>query len=188
MLALRLPTAEILATDVSAKRLALTTARLRQYPYAARVRSQVADAAAPATEPTFDLILCDVPCSGTGTLARNPEIRHRLRPEDLARQAARQRDLLAGAVRHLAPGGRIVYSTCSLEQEENERVVDAVASAADLRRLPIAPLLANLSTTGILPPSTTATLTASAISANALRTLPGVHPCDGFYAAILERY
>jgi 16S rRNA (cytosine967-C5)-methyltransferase len=187
MLALRLPAAEILATDLSAKRLALTTARLRQYPYAARVRTEVADASAPAAGPTFDLILCDVPCSGTGTLARNPEIRHRLRPEDLARQATRQRALLAGAADRLAPGGRIVYSTCSLEQQENEQVVDAVASEAGLHRLPIEPLLANLTTAGILPHDITATLAASAINANALRTLPGVHPCDGFFAAVLQR-
>jgi len=188
MLAFRLPTAEILATDVSSKRLALTTTRLRQYPYAARVRTEVSDATTPtATDPIFDLILCDVPCSGTGTLARNPEIRLRLRPEDLTRQATRQRAILAGAIHRLAPGGRIVYSTCSLEPEENEQVADAVASAAGLRRLPVEPFLANLAAAGILTPEIAATLAASAIAANALRTLPGVHPCDGFFAAVFER-
>jgi 16S rRNA (cytosine967-C5)-methyltransferase len=178
MFALRLPTAEILATDVSPRRLALTTARLHQYPYAARVRTEVADASTSATGPIFDLILCDVPCSGTGTLGRNPEIRHRLRPEEFARQAARQNAILSGALRRLAPGGRIVYSTCSLEPEENEQVVQAVASAAGLHRLPIEPLLT---------PAIAANLTTSAINADALRTLPGVHPCDGFFAAVLER-
>jgi 16S rRNA (cytosine967-C5)-methyltransferase len=188
ILALRHPTVEIFATDASAKRLAVATARLRQYPYATHVRVEVVDAATPdSSTENFDLILCDVPCTGTGTLARNPEIRHRLRPEDLVRQATRQRAILAGAARRLAPGGRIVYSTCSLEPEENEQVVDAVAIEANLRRLPIEPLLANLTTANILSPAIAASLTASAISANALRTLPGVHPCDGFYAAILER-
>jgi 16S rRNA (cytosine967-C5)-methyltransferase len=190
ILALRHPTAEILATDVSAKRLTLTAARLRQHPYAANVRTQVADATATqatAAATHFDLILCDVPCSGTGTLARNPEIRHHLRPEDLARQSARQRDLLTAASQHLAPGGRIVYSTCSLEPEENEQVIDAVATAANLRRVPIAPLLANLAAANILPDAIAATIFASAISADSLRTLPGLHPCDGFFAAILER-
>ena len=84
--------AEILATDGSAKRLAQMAARLRRYAYAERVRCAVMDAAAAPPEDEreakFDLILCDVPCSGTGTLARNPEIRHRLRLEELARQAA----------------------------------------------------------------------------------------------------
>ncbi len=113
MLALRLPLADILATDVSAKRLAHTSARLRRYHYAQHVRCSVADAAVspPAATDQFDLILCDVPCSGTGTLARNPEIRHRLRPEEFARQATRQRAILTAAAQRLAPGGRLVYST-----------------------------------------------------------------------------
>jgi 16S rRNA (cytosine967-C5)-methyltransferase len=197
MLALRLPDAEILATDVSAKRLAQMAARLKRYSYAERVRCAVADTSTPSApleaprdaprEAPFDLILCDVPCSGTGTLARNPEIRHRLRPEDLARQSARQRALLSGALHRLAPGGRLVYSTCSLEPEENERVVEDLASGAGLRRLPVAPLIARLADSGVLCPEVAAALLASAVSGGALRTLPGVHGCDGFFAAIFER-
>jgi 16S rRNA (cytosine967-C5)-methyltransferase len=180
--------AALLATDISARRLAQTAARLRRHAYAQRVECLVADAAAPATvDGLFDLILCDVPCSGTGTLARNPEIRLRLRPEDLARQAARQRAILAGALSRLAPGGRLVYSTCSLEPEENERVIESVASSASLRRLPIGPFIAHLASTGILPQEAAAHLTHSAVRDGALRTLPGVHRCDGFYAAVLER-
>ncbi|HEY4380377.1 MAG TPA: transcription antitermination factor NusB [Acidobacteriaceae bacterium] len=190
ILALRLPTADILATDVSAKRLAHTAARLRRYAYASRVRTEVVDASSTsATEPVthFDLILCDVPCSGTGTLARNPEIRHRLRPEEFLRQAARQRDILLGAARRLAPGGRLLYSTCSLEPEENEQVIEAVALQAGLRVLPVEPLLSGLAAAGILSADSATTLTATAIRNGSLRTLPGVHPCDGFYAALLER-
>ena len=68
-----------------------------------------------------------MPCSGTGTLARNPEIRaSRLQPTELTRQAERQREILAAALKRLAPGGRLVYSTCSLEPEENEQVVASV--------------------------------------------------------------
>ena len=127
ILARRLGTAEIVASDVSVKRLAQTEARLRRYAYAERVQFAVADAAdAKAVEGSFDLILCDVPCSGTGTLAGNPEIRHRLKVEELARQAERQKAILEGALKRLAPGGRLVYSTCSLEPEECERVVEAV--------------------------------------------------------------
>ena len=122
ILARRLGTAEMVASDVSAKRLAQTEARLRRYAYAERVQFVVADAAdAKGVEGSFDLILCDVPCSGTGTLAGNPEIRHRLKVEELARQAERQRAILTGALKRLAPGGRLVYSTCSLEPEECER-------------------------------------------------------------------
>ena len=74
----------------------------------------------------FDKILVDVPCSGTGTLGRNPEIRWRLKPQDLPELHARQVALLRNAVAHLRPGGRLVYSTCSLEDEENCRVIEAV--------------------------------------------------------------
>ena len=75
----------------------------------------------------FDRILVDAPCSGTGTLARNPEIRWRLHPEDLAGFQCRQVALLEQALAALAPGGLLVYSTCSLEPEENEDVVESVA-------------------------------------------------------------
>ena len=74
----------------------------------------------------FDRILVDAPCSGTGTLGRNPEIKWRLKAEDLAGFARRQRALLENARAVLAPGGRLVYATCSLEPEENEDVVAEV--------------------------------------------------------------
>jgi 16S rRNA (cytosine967-C5)-methyltransferase len=196
ILALREPGAQLLATDVSVKRTAHMKSRLERYGYGERLRSAVADASAPEATPaatpeavsgTFDLILCDVPCSGTGTLARNPEIRHRLESFELARQSARQRAILTGALSRLAPGGRLVYSTCSLEPEENEQVVAAALANPDnrdIRQLPIEPLLAELGVSGIL--SDSADLH-SAVRDGALRTLPGTHPCDGFYAVVLER-
>ena len=87
----------------------------------------------------FDRILLDAPCSGTGTLGRNPEIRWRLDPSDLARQQARQIVMLRRALEALAPGGRLVYSTCSLEPEENEQVLESVLGALPeivVRRIP----------------------------------------------------
>ncbi len=79
----------------------------------------------------FDQILIDAPCSGTGTLARNPEIKWRLQPEDLADLQWRQKNILLHGLDCLAPGGVLVYSTCSIEAEENDHVVQAV-----LRRRP----------------------------------------------------
>jgi 16S rRNA (cytosine967-C5)-methyltransferase len=74
----------------------------------------------------FDRILIDAPCSGTGTLGRNPEIKWRLKPGDANIFSARQRQILDQARRFLKPGGRIVYSTCSLENEENQNVVQSL--------------------------------------------------------------
>ncbi len=87
----------------------------------------------------FDRILIDAPCSGTGTLAHNPEIKWRLQPGDLADLWGRQVALLEQARRALAPGGILVYSTCSLEWEENEDVVATVPGALvveTMRRIP----------------------------------------------------
>ncbi len=84
----------------------------------------------------FDRILVDAPCSGTGTLARNPEIKWRLRPADLARFAQLQREILGNALPHLKPGGKLIYATCSLEREENEDVVTGLPVASVHLRLP----------------------------------------------------
>ena len=99
------------------------------------------------------------------------------RSEELARQALRQKEILAAALRRLAPGGRLVYSTCSLEPEENEQVVAAVASG--FRRVSVADLLLGV-------PGLTST-GESIVQNGALRTLPGVDACDGFYVVVLER-
>ena len=74
----------------------------------------------------FDRILVDAPCSGTGTLGRNPEIKWRLQPADLIALHAKQVALVRHALDHLCPGGRLVYSTCSLEKEENEDVIGEI--------------------------------------------------------------
>ena len=71
-------------------------------------------------------VLLDAPCTGTGTLARNPEIRWRLQPDDLATAHTQQIAMLRNALQILAPGGRLIYSTCSLEPEENEQVIAGV--------------------------------------------------------------
>ena len=86
----------------------------------------------------FDRILVDAPCSGTGTLARNPEIKWRLQPADIEDLQRRQIAILRNALDRLAPGGRLVYSTCSLEREENQDVVAACGAPVieTMERLP----------------------------------------------------
>ncbi len=186
VLAHRHPTAEILATDISPRRLAAMRRRFEEAG-AAKVTVEPADATTPPAEmQDFDLILCDVPCSGTGTLARNPEIRHRLEPAEISRHAQRQEKILAAALSRLAPGGRLLYSTCSLEPEECEQVVAAVLSKPAIkkstRQLSLGPLLEGLKASGqLLKP------VEGAIRGDYLRTLPGTHPGDGFFAALFER-
>ena len=182
----------IIATDSSQPRLNAMRDRIEAFAYASNVQCIRADATdfpkSALFAPTFDLILCDAPCSGTGTLARNPEIRHRLAPEQFKQQAQRQRELLTSALAHLAPGGRLIYSTCSLEPEENEQVVEAVlAQQQGISILPIAPFLHGLAEKNIAQPEEIAAIEATALKGNYLRTLPGVNPFDGFFAAVLQR-
>jgi len=175
------PDAAITAVEIHPHR-----ARLMQklFPKETRIQTVVADARhLPMTKP-FERILADVPCSGTGTLARNPEIKWRLRPSDLKELHDRQVAILRSAVKYLSSGGQLVYSTCSLEQEENEDVIEEVlAEDSSLRRLECRLELERLKAAGMLTWSDPASLT----HGRYLRTIPGLHPCDGFFAAVLEK-
>jgi 16S rRNA (cytosine967-C5)-methyltransferase len=132
----------------------------------------------------FDRVLADVPCSGTGTLARNPEIKWRLSIEDLADLQARQVAILQSAMQRVCPGGRLVYSTCSLEKEENSAVVDkALITDDSFRVLDCRVELERLRSQGELHWQDIDSLA----SGPYLRTVPGVHPCDGFFAAVLKK-
>jgi 16S rRNA (cytosine967-C5)-methyltransferase len=132
----------------------------------------------------FDRVLVDVPCSGTGTLAHNPEIKWRLTLADIADLQGRQTAILESAMKHVASGGRLVYSTCSLEREENEEVVEkALATDQSLQLLECHQELERLHDEKELTWTDLESLTQGPY----LRTLPGVHPCDGFFAAILEK-
>jgi 16S rRNA (cytosine967-C5)-methyltransferase len=187
VLAHRHPGADLLASDVSAKRLRGLTERLKDTPNTRVLESDAAKL--PDEDGHFDLILCDVPCSGTGTLGRNPEIKERLQPADLSRQAKRQREILSAALQRLAPGGKLVYSTCSLEPEENERVVAEVLASLPsdsmIAQLPMQPVLQALAEKNILAEGLTTT---ALLRGQHLRTLPGVgFQGDGFFAALFTR-
>jgi 16S rRNA (cytosine967-C5)-methyltransferase len=124
----------------------------------------------PFVDGSFDRVLVDAPCTGTGTLRHNPEIRWRITPADVAELAARQRRILANAARVVQVGGRLIYSTCSFEREENESVVESfLAAHAEFRQ-----------TRADAPPEL---LTPT----GAVRTFPHRDDADGFFVAILER-
>ncbi len=186
ILAERNPEAQIVACESSPQRLAALRKRLAAY--VDRVECRLADAAALKEESVFDLVLADVSCSGTGTLGRNPEIRHRLRLEDLPRQAERQRAILSAAWRAVRRGGCVVYSTCSLEPEENEQVVAAVlAENSNARQVSFAPVIEALRGKGILEAAGAERLQKCLMPEGALRLLPGAFPSDGFFVALIEK-
>ncbi len=126
----------------------------------------------------IDRVLVDAPCSGLGTLRRNPDLKWRQRPESVQELAALQRAILASAVRLLKPGGRLVYATCSVLPEENEETVEAfLADHPAFQRLDAGEELARLKV-----PSAAALSTGGC-----LRLWPHRHATDGFFAAVLVR-
>jgi 16S rRNA (cytosine967-C5)-methyltransferase len=186
VLAERNPNARIVAAEVSPQRLAYL--RERMAPLGERIECRLGDAAALTEEDAYDLVLADVPCSGTGTLGRNPEIRHRLRLKELATQADRQRAILRAAVRAVRPGGSVVYSTCSMEPEENEVVVAAVlAEASGARVRPIEDRIEEMQGEGILTPAGAKNLSGCVTPEGYLRLFPGAFGTDGFFVAVLEK-
>jgi 16S rRNA (cytosine967-C5)-methyltransferase len=169
--------AELVALDLDAGRAARISDNLARLGLAATVR--VGDALDPATlaGERYDRILIDAPCSGTGVIRRHPDIKWLRRREDIGPLAERQRRLLEVLWPLLAPGGRLVYATCSVLRAENAAVVAgflaATPGAVDVTES------ASLVLPG-LPPS-------PASAGPGLALLPGLAGTDGFYYACLER-
>jgi 16S rRNA (cytosine967-C5)-methyltransferase len=166
----------VVAVDRHARRLALVARDARRLGLT-QLRTVAADASGPLGPELgapFDRVLVDAPCTGLGTLRRNPDARWRLAPEDAHRLAGLQGALLASAARVLRPGGALVYSTCTLLPEENESVVRTfLATTPAFRLLPRVELPA------VVQPLLDAE--------GFLRAWPHVHGTDGFFAARLER-
>jgi 16S rRNA (cytosine967-C5)-methyltransferase len=132
----------------------------------------------PPFDAVFDVVLVDAPCSGLGTIRRDPEIRWRRGESDLSHFAAAQIDLLEHAAEAVRPAGRLVYATCSSEPEENERVVAAFLDARAAFR-PVDPRRSGTP----LPPGLAAVLD----EAGHLRTSPAAHGLEAFFGAVLQR-
>ena len=181
LLARRNPHAKVFAIELHPHRARLLQS-LSRLP---NVRVVAADARHLPFSRAFDRILADVPCSGTGTLARNPEIKWRLKSADLHDLQSRQVAILKSALAQLAVGGRLVYSTCSLEHEENGAVLEAaLGGTLEFKVADLKGELEQLRKAGELSAGLDI---ASLLAGPYLRTIPGVHPCDGFFAAMIER-
>jgi len=176
----RNPAASIVAVELHPHRAEIVRKRV----FAPNLTVITADIREVSFETKFDHVLVDVPCSGTGTLARNPEIKWRLKLEDLAALRQRQVAILRAGMRHTAPGGTLLYSTCSLEFEEDESVVEEVLRSDQTFRLQdVGPCLERLRVEGELVENRVASLS----SGPYFRTVPGVQLCDGFFGALLEK-
>ena len=164
------PNARVVASDLYKHR--VITMRRLAAGQGAIIHSLVHDATHPLPfQPqSFDRVLLDAPCSGTGTLRRNPEIRYRLKPEDLDALSAQQAKMLSNAADLLRADGKLVYSTCSIEVEENEDVIQQFLSQhEDFMRIYID------------APDELRT------ESGDLRTWPHRQGTDGFFIAALER-
>ncbi|HEX6534453.1 MAG TPA: 16S rRNA (cytosine(967)-C(5))-methyltransferase RsmB [Gemmatimonadaceae bacterium] len=162
--------ATVVASDRSfarTRRLVSNTRRVE----ARGVHAVVADARHPAIRPV-DAVLVDAPCTGTGTFRRHPDARWRLKVSDLAVMAALQRSIIRAAASVVRPGGLLVYSTCSLEPEENDAQIESFLGESPEWRLE--------------PPGEGA-VSESVLDAGRLRVLPQRHGVDGAFAARLRR-
>jgi 16S rRNA (cytosine967-C5)-methyltransferase len=162
-------TARVVAADLSRRRLQTLAALVERWG-ARNVHVVGADGLRPPFGARFDAVLLDAPCSGLGTLARHPDIRWRLPPDELPKMAARQGQLLAQLAPLVRPGGLLVYAVCSIEPEENEEVVEPfLAAGAPFDHDPL--------------PAWAAPFADGPYA----RTRPELHSGDAFFAARLRR-
>jgi len=171
LIAMNNPDALVFAGDVSMRRAqTMRSIFLRQD---CRIPVLVFDAegAIPFEAQSFDAVFVDAPCTGTGTIRRNPEIASRVSPEEIDKAASRQSGILDSASRLVKDGGRLIYSTCSLEKEENEQVCESFLSRHSG--------FVKISLPG----------RDGAVQSNGfLRTFPNLHGTDGFFiAAFLKK-
>jgi 16S rRNA (cytosine967-C5)-methyltransferase len=170
-------TGRLYAFDVSEKRLTKLKPRLARsglsnvHPV---VIAHERDAKVKRLAGKIDRVLVDAPCSGMGTLRRNPDVKWRQQPEGIAELTEKQASILDGAARLVKFGGRLVYATCSLLDEENDGIVQGfLASHPDFELVPMHKVLAEQRI--------------SLEMGDYLKMLPHKHGTDGFFAAVLER-
>jgi 16S rRNA (cytosine967-C5)-methyltransferase len=172
----------VIAADLHAHRVRAMAERFKTAGIR-NIEAAILDGAQPLPfERRFDRILVDAPCSGTGTLARHPEIRWQLRGEDLTDLHARQVRLLKNALANLAPQGRVIYSTCSLEPEENELVVNEALGGmpGEFRVVTPQRALQRILRDDVAREDLVA-------SNGFFRICTSTHRTDGFFAAAIER-
>jgi 16S rRNA (cytosine967-C5)-methyltransferase len=170
---------KLVACDISSRRLERAARRLRRAGVTnaeRRVLTSESDKWVKRHAGLFDRVLVDAPCLGTGTWRRNPDAKWRVTPEDLAELVQRQNQILHSASRLVRPGGRLVYATCSVLQEEDEERAEAFL-ATEPEFVPLPASCVWQDTIGGLMPD----------CGRYLRLTPAQHGTDGFFIAIFER-
>jgi len=172
----------LIASDISADRLARMDKRLHRAKLTNKVECHVLDPKSPwyaGQEQSFDRVLVDAPCSGSGTWRRHPEQKKRLTEERLAELMAMQDEVLNGSADLVKPEGRLIYATCSLLREENEHRVEMfLKTHKDFKVVPIQTVWAETLKNTPCPDMKEAPY---------LRLSPYSHDTDGFFVAVLER-
>lgn len=168
-------TGEVIACDLTEKKTAIIEENLRRCGLL-NLSVQVSDARVfrPEWEASFDLVMADLPCSGLGTIGHKPEIKYRVTPESIHSLSALQREILSAAVRYLKPGGTLVYSTCTVDAEENIDNFRWLLETFPLEPVPL---------TDVLPQGPED----ESRKAGYIQLLPGTHPCDGFFISKCKR-
>jgi 16S rRNA (cytosine967-C5)-methyltransferase len=165
------------AFDVSEKRLQNLGVRLKRSGLSnlhSQLISSEQDPKLKRLNGKFDRVLVDAPCSGLGTLRRNPDLKWRQTPQDIVELTAKQTAILTRAAKLVKAGGRLVYATCSLLRDENEQIAEAFLTAhPDYQLLDASEILAQQQI--------------SLASGKYLRLLPHLHQTDGFFAAVFEK-
>jgi 16S rRNA (cytosine967-C5)-methyltransferase len=170
-------TGRLYAFDVSEKRLHNLGQRLKRSGLSnlqAQVISSETDPKLKRLNGKFDRVLVDAPCSGLGTLRRNPDLKWRQTPQDIAELNVKQANILARAAKLTKGGGRLIYATCSLLRDENETIAEQfLATHPDFKLLNAAEILAQQQIT--------------LDTGDYLKLLPHLHNTDGFFAAVFEK-
>lgn len=167
-------TGRVEARDLTEYKISLVEQNLFRCGFA-NVETKVWDARIfdPEMEEKADVVLADLPCSGLGIIGKKPDIKLRLKKEDLGELASLQREILSAASRYVKPGGTLLYSTCTVDRAENEENAAWILENLPFHKKEIA---------GRLPGSLQADC-----RENQIQLLPGIHGCDGFFLAAFEK-
>lgn len=162
------------ARDISEYKVSLIEENISRCGFS-NIRTRVWDASVydPSMEGQADIVLADLPCSGLGILGKKPDIKRRLKEEELKELAAFQRELLRAVSRYVKPGGTLIYSTCTVNPAENDDNAKFILEELPFEKRPLAPYLP--------------VFLRESVREHTLQLLPGIHPCDGFFIASFRR-